>query len=155
MLRSLVLDGAYPTTGETAWYPTQGPAMVRSIDLVCARTPSCAALGTSTATLLARVLAKVRRTPWRGLAPDADGVRHHVTIDGPALVTVAFGATYGPSVYRELPGALRSALAGDRAPLLRLVAENEFPSAASTIPSTTARAWTPLSAATTTRSCTT
>ena len=51
-----------------------------------------------------------------------------MTIDGPALVTLAFGATYGPSIYRELPGALRSALAGNRAPLLRLVAEDDFPS---------------------------
>ena len=128
MLRSLVLDGAYPTTGETAWYPTQGSAMLRSINLVCDRTPSCAALGSSTGVLLQQVLTIVRSHPWHGVAPDADGVRHHVTIDGPALVTVAFGATYGPSIYRELPGALRSALAGDRAPLLRLVAEDEFPS---------------------------
>ena len=43
-------------------------------------------------------------------------------------MTLVFGATYGPSIYRELPGALRSALAGNRAPLLRLVAEDAFPS---------------------------
>ena len=128
MLRSLVLDGAYPTTGEDAWYPTQGAAMLRSINLVCARTPACSALGTSTGSLLQKVLAKVRKSPWHGVAPNADGVRHHVTVDGPALVTLAFGATYGPSIYRELPGALRSALAGNRAALLRLVAEDAFPS---------------------------
>ena len=46
-----------------------------------------------------------------------------VTVDGPALVSVAYGATYSPAFYRELTAALRSALAGDRAPLLRLVAE--------------------------------
>ncbi len=40
-----------------------------------------------------------------------------------ALVSVAFGATYGPTVYRELPGALRAALHADRGPLLRLTAE--------------------------------
>ena len=74
MLRSLVLDGAYPTTGEDAWYPTQGPAMLRSINLVCARTPACSALGTSTGSLLQQVLAKVRKSPWRGVAPNADGV---------------------------------------------------------------------------------
>ena len=27
LVRSIVLDGAYPTYGETGWYPTQGPAM--------------------------------------------------------------------------------------------------------------------------------
>ena len=36
---------------------------------------------------------------------------------------MAFGATYAPAFYRELTAALRSGLAGDRAPLLRLVAE--------------------------------
>jgi pimeloyl-ACP methyl ester carboxylesterase len=126
MLRSIVLDSAYPPTGETAWYPTQTPAMVGSIDLVCARTPSCAAAGQPPSQLLARVLAQVRRSPYRGVSYNADGIRVHVTVDGAALVTVAFGATFGPAWYRELPGALRSALAGDRAPLLRLVAEADY-----------------------------
>ena len=46
-----------------------------------------------------------------------------VTVDPESLAAVAFGATYGPAFYRELTAALRSALRGDRAPLLRLVAE--------------------------------
>lgn len=126
LLRSLVLDSAYPPTGETAWYPTQGPAMLRSIDGVCERTPSCAAAGPTTSQLLGRVLRQVRRTPYRGVARDADGVRRRVTVDAKALVSVAFGATYGPSVYRELPGALRAALAGHRTPLVRLTVEALF-----------------------------
>jgi pimeloyl-ACP methyl ester carboxylesterase len=126
MLRSIVLDSAYPTYGETAWYPTQGPAMLKAIDLVCARTPSCAASGVPTSVLLQRVLAQVRRTPYLGVGHDADGIRHRVVVDGPALVGLAFGATYGPAWYRELPGALRSALAGDHDPLVRLVAEADY-----------------------------
>ena len=39
-LRSVVVDSAYPPTGETAWYPTQTAAMNYSIDAVCAKTPS-------------------------------------------------------------------------------------------------------------------
>ena len=46
-----------------------------------------------------------------------------VTVDGAGLAAVAFGATYTPAFYRELTAALRSALSGDRRPLLRLVAE--------------------------------
>ena len=46
-----------------------------------------------------------------------------VAVNGPGLVDVAFGATFTPVFYRELTAALRSGLAGDRAPLLRLVAE--------------------------------
>ncbi len=128
LLRSVVLDSAYPPTGESAWYPTQTPAMRGSIDLVCARTPGCERGGVTTSQLLDRVLAQVRRTPYRGVAYDADGVRHRVVVDAPALVGLTFGATYGPAWYRELPGALRSALTGDRAPLLRIVAEADYPS---------------------------
>jgi pimeloyl-ACP methyl ester carboxylesterase len=126
LLRSVVLDAAYPPTGETAWYPTQGPAMLRSIDLACQRTPSCAAAGATTSTLLARVLAQVRKKPFHGKAADGLGKLRRVRVDAEALVSVAFGATYGPAIYAELPGALRAALRGYRKPLVRLVAESLY-----------------------------
>ena len=123
LLRSIVLDSAYPTFGETAWYPTQTPAMRRSFTLACARSVPCASAGRTPMQLLRLVLDHVRRHPYRGLSHDADGRRMHVLVDGKALVSVAFGATYGPYFYREFAAALRSALLGDTAPLLRLVAE--------------------------------
>ena len=126
LLRSVVLDSAYPPTGETTWYATQGPAMLRSIDLASQRTPSCVAAGATTSTLLSRVLAEVRRKPYHGRAADADGKLRHVRVDAEALVSVAFGATYGPATYTELPGALRAALRGYRKPLLRLTAESLY-----------------------------
>jgi len=126
LLRSVVLDSAYPPTGETAWYPTQGPAMLRSIDLACARTPPCRSAGPTTSRLLHRVLQEVRASPYRGVAADADGELRRVVVDARALVVVTFGATYGPATYRELPGALRAALSGYRKPLLRLVAESLY-----------------------------
>jgi pimeloyl-ACP methyl ester carboxylesterase len=123
-VRSIVLDSAYPPTGETQWYPTQTPAMRHSLNIACRRSPACAAAPGTPVSLLKRVLAQVRRTPYRGIAFDADGVRHHAVVTGAALVAVAFGATYGPEYYREFAASLRSALHGDREPLLRLVAEN-------------------------------
>jgi pimeloyl-ACP methyl ester carboxylesterase len=122
-VRSLVLDGAYPAYGESPFYPTQGPAMRRSFALACARSTACRAGGRSFATALRLVLKKVRKHPWRGVSHDADGRRAHVRVTGPTLVSVAFGATYGPAFYREMTAALRSGLRGDRKPLLRLVAE--------------------------------
>jgi pimeloyl-ACP methyl ester carboxylesterase len=122
-VRSVVLDSAYPTYGEDGWYATQGPAMRRSFSLVCARSVTCRQAGRPFLPTLSRVLAEVRRHPWRGTAYDADGRRMRVSVDGPGLVAVAFGATYTPAFYRELTAALRSGLAGDRRPLLRLVAE--------------------------------
>ncbi len=122
-VRSVVLDSAYPAYGEDAWYATQGPAMRDSFALVCERTPACRDAGRPFLPTLEKVLAAVRTKPWRGTAHDADGRRMRVTVDGPGLVSVAFGATYAPAFYRELTAALRSGLSGDRRPLLRLVAE--------------------------------
>jgi pimeloyl-ACP methyl ester carboxylesterase len=133
-VRSIVLDSAYPPTGETAWYPTQTPAMRHSLNTACRRTPACASAAGSPVQLLRRVLKRVRRSPYRGVAYDADGIRHHAVVTGAALVGVAFGATYGPAYYREFAAALRSALHGDREPLLRLVAETNDSSSYDGIP---------------------
>jgi pimeloyl-ACP methyl ester carboxylesterase len=123
LVRSVVLDSAYPTYGESAFYPTQGPAMNRAFEAVCRQSFDCRNQGLPFSDALDAVLAKVRVKPWRGGAYDADGVRMRVTVTARNLVTVAFGATYTPAFYRELTAALRSALDGDRKPLLRLIAE--------------------------------
>jgi hypothetical protein len=59
------------------------------------------------------------------LSYDGDGRRMRVTVSARTLAMVAFSATYGPYFYDDLAGALRSALRGDRVPLLKLVAEAE------------------------------
>ena len=77
-VRSVVLDSAYPTYGEDAWYATQGPAMRDSFAVVCQRTPVPAGTpaGRSCPTL-EKVLAEVRTKPVarhgvrRGRPPDA------------------------------------------------------------------------------------
>ena len=125
LLRSIVLDSAYPTYGEKAWYPTQGPAMMSSFVKACRRSPACRNGGVGFRAALHRVLTKVRHHPWHGVSHDGDGRRARVVVDGATVAMVAFDATYGPYFYRELTGALRSALRGDRAPLLRVVAQAE------------------------------
>ena len=123
LLRSVVLDSAYPTYGESAWYPTQTPAMQNAFTLACARSVACATAGRTPMQLLRAVLAVVRAHPYRGMSHDADGRPMHVVVDGKSLVSIAFGATYGAAFYREFAATLRSALLGDPVPLLRLTAE--------------------------------
>ncbi|WP_426562553.1 alpha/beta hydrolase [Angustibacter sp. McL0619] len=123
LVRTVVLDSAYPTYGETAWYPTQTPAMNSAFELVCRRVNACRTAGEPFGVTLRQVLDVVRVHPWQGVSHDADGRRMQVAVNAQNLAAVAFGATYGPSFYRELTAALRSGLAGDHAPLLRLVAE--------------------------------
>jgi len=127
-VRSLVLDSAYPTYGETAWYPTQDAAMRSSFDKVCARTPSCAGLHVPTSSRITALLRHIRLHPLRGTVYGADGLLHAVTLDASALVTLVFNATYGPVTYRETDAAIRAWFARkDAAPLLRLTAELQFP----------------------------
>lgn len=127
LVTSLVLDGAYPVTGETAWYPTQGPALHQALTQVCEQDPVCEQQATGTVGVLSETLERLRSEPVRIRAPGDDGKRHLVTIDPAALVEVAFGGTYGTTMYRELDPALRAFLAGDALPLGRLVAEQRFP----------------------------
>ena len=123
MVRSVVLDSAYPTYGETGWYPTQGPAVRRAFAAACDRAAACRDGGAPFLDELRAVLRQVRRDPWRGRGTDPDGRTIRVAVNPRNLATVAYGSTYTPTGYRELTAALRNALDGDRAPLLRLVAE--------------------------------
>lgn len=122
---ALVLDGAFPTTGEDAWYDTQGPALRRALELTCARDPGCQP--GRTADRLAAVLARIREQPRKLRAPGADGRRHEVKIDAPTLVGVVFNGTYLAPTMRELDAALGAALQEDWLPLGRLVAEFDYP----------------------------
>jgi len=126
IVRSMIVDGAYPVTGETAWYPTTAPAMRASFDVVCERTPSCARRAGSTIARLRAVLDVVRAAPAHVRAPGVDGRMHNVTVDAPTLVGTAFNATYVQTTYREMDAALRAALLNDWLPLGRLVADFQF-----------------------------
>ncbi|MBM3667161.1 MAG: alpha/beta hydrolase, partial [Actinobacteria bacterium] len=57
-LRSLVLDSAYPLSGESPWYPSGPRTGMRSLRLACARAPACAGDARSR---LRRAVAKLRR----------------------------------------------------------------------------------------------
>jgi pimeloyl-ACP methyl ester carboxylesterase len=41
MLRSLVLDSAWPVVGQDPWYPEAGPAANNAFNVACARSPTC------------------------------------------------------------------------------------------------------------------
>ncbi len=125
-LRTLVLDGTYPAYGETAWYPTQGPALRASLTKVCARSEMCSREKGLPLPLLTRLLDRLRESPVRVRAPGGDGRVHQVRLTPAGVAAVAYNATYAPTTYREFTGAVRAALAGDPLPLGRLAAEVEF-----------------------------
>ena len=133
-LRTLILDGAYPTYGESAWYPTQGPALRRALPAVCARSELCATAEGTPLPLLESLLDRLRKKPMRVRAPGGDGRWHNVTLTPEAVTAVAFNATYLFPTYREFTASVRAALDGDARPLGRLYAEFMWTGSYSTNP---------------------
>lgn len=123
--RTVTLDAAYPTYGEDAWFPTQAPALRRSLEAVCGRSAWCQ-VGSSVGRLEA-VVDALRSDPIDGVAPGGDGLLHRVLLDPASLARIAYNGTYVPTTYRELDAGLRAALDDDWLPLLRLLAEADYP----------------------------
>jgi pimeloyl-ACP methyl ester carboxylesterase len=123
-LRSIVLDGAYPLNGaDYAWYPNYAPAMRYKFDIACMRFAPCAKLSGSSIDHMLPVLQELRSHPYPVRAADSDGKVREFTADASQLAIVMFGSAPAFATARELDAAARSFALGDRAPLLRLMAE--------------------------------
>jgi pimeloyl-ACP methyl ester carboxylesterase len=123
-LRSLVLDGTYPLPGTDPAYGDLAQATQRALRLVCDRRPGCAARGVDPVAELTAFVQQLRQHPSVGIGRDANGQRLRVHVNEAALVTVLQDAYGDFAVYRDILAAVRSYQAGDRVPLLRLIAEN-------------------------------
>jgi hypothetical protein len=124
MLRSIVLDGAYPLNGpDYAWYPSYAPAMRDKFNIACRRFEPCAQLpGTSIEHILP-VLQELRATPSPPAPRTATASERDFTADASQLAIVMYGGAPAFVTVRELDAAARAFMADDRAPLLRLMAE--------------------------------
>jgi pimeloyl-ACP methyl ester carboxylesterase len=125
-LRALVLDGAYPVKGQSAWWPEVGVAMRYAFNTACQRAEDCADLPGTAMDRLTAMVQRVRANPIQGIAQDGDGTLRTVTIDPVSLAYLSTSdALYYP-VTRETDPAVRALQDnGDALPLLRLISENE------------------------------
>jgi pimeloyl-ACP methyl ester carboxylesterase len=124
MLRSIVLDGAYPLDGaDYAWYPNYAPAMRDKFNIACRRFAACSRLGGSSLDHVAPALTLLRSAAFDAQARDADGKLQSFRADAARLATVMFGSSPAYASVHELDAAARAFASGDRAPLLRLMAE--------------------------------
>jgi len=126
LMRSIVLDGAYPVRpvmGDSPWQPFYAPAMRDKFDGLCARDPRCAAIPGSSIDHVTPALQALRAHPMTVSALDADGRRQRFRADPAMLAQVMFGQSPSRSSARETDAAARAFAAGDRLPLLRLMAE--------------------------------
>jgi pimeloyl-ACP methyl ester carboxylesterase len=122
-LRSLVLDSTYQLPGSDPALADLAAGTRSALRLACGRRPGCPAGHTDPVRVVARLVARVRRHPIVGTAPDGDGTPTHVRVDEDALVQVLMSGYYYQGVFRDILAAARSAEAGDPRPLLRLAAE--------------------------------
>jgi pimeloyl-ACP methyl ester carboxylesterase len=124
VLRSIVLDGAYPLTApEYAWYPTYAPAMREKFNLACARSPACAELPGNSLDHIQPTLEELRRAPIEARAYDIDAHAHRFLADATRLAIVMLGGAPAFTTVRETDAAARAFALGDRLPLERLMAE--------------------------------
>jgi hypothetical protein len=92
-------------------------------DIACRRFGPCAELPGSSIEHIVPVLEELRARPFRARAADSDGKEREFTADASQLAIVMFGSAPAFATVRELDAAARAFLAGDRLPLLRLMAE--------------------------------
>ena len=123
-LRSLVLDGAYPLDGpDYAWYPHYAPAMRDKFNRACERAPGCHAIEGSSIEHIGAALALLRTRPFSARVPSGSGRSIRFTANASALAIVMFGGSPAYATVSETDAAARAYVAGDRLPLLRLMAE--------------------------------
>ncbi|MGB6603678.1 MAG: alpha/beta fold hydrolase, partial [Steroidobacteraceae bacterium] len=123
-LRALVLDGAYPLDGpDYGWFPHYAPATREKFDLACQRAPACAGIGGTSLEHIAPALGLLRKQPFTARVRDDDGRPATFTANATTLAILMYGGSPAYSSVRELDAAARAFVAGDRPPLLRLMAE--------------------------------
>ena len=124
LLRSIVLDGAYPLNGpDYAWYPSYAPAMRAKFNIACRRFAPCVRLGGTSIEHIQPLLEELRAHPFPASAADSDGKQREFIADPSKLAIVMFGGAPAFATVRELDAAARAFMQGDRVPALRLMAE--------------------------------
>ena len=117
--RAVVLDAAFDNSFDP--FEREWSAALRdSWRAVCARASRCPHILRSIRALESRLA----HHPITGTGTDADGVRRSVRVGPVELGGIVYDATYAYTVFRDLPGALAALRHGDRAPMLRLAAED-------------------------------
>lgn len=125
LLRALILDSTWPVIGESPWYPEVSSAARAALDTTCRQNADCARLPGTASGRVAALRAALEVAPFSGTAPNGNGQLRNVHADGESLAYEVYSNATGAVLYRELDPAARAYLeTGDRAPLLRLLAEN-------------------------------
>jgi pimeloyl-ACP methyl ester carboxylesterase len=115
----LVLDSVVGPAGVDAFERPSMAAVPRVLERRCGKR-RCRAFMRNPGGDVARLATRLDLQPMTGHVVDRNGRRHRRTIDGRGLLDAVVAGDIGTfGIFDQLPGAIRSALRGDAAPLLR------------------------------------
>ncbi|HMG99032.1 MAG TPA: alpha/beta hydrolase, partial [Gaiellales bacterium] len=127
-LRTLTLDAPGNPSGGDFWQVGSLHQMLRTVDEICKRSPSCNPDTPDPIGQIAWLAKALRAHPLEGDAYDAGGQLQHVVLDEATLIgNVLFNSDGGYLYQGEIAAAAASLRAGDPAPLLRIAAQTDFP----------------------------
>jgi pimeloyl-ACP methyl ester carboxylesterase len=108
LLRTIVLDSAYPVLGDNSNSEVNHGRV--AMDVACERSSSCRRLGGSADARFDVLLEVLRAHPVSGVAPGASGEPLTVTADPAGLFLVIANAGNTPTTWRDLDAAGRALL---------------------------------------------
>ena len=114
----LALDSVVEADGPDPLYRDTFAATPRALRALCR--VSCGSFTRDPAGDLERLIARLRARPMRGMLVDEHGRARPGLLTRPDVFGVLLAGDFDPALRAGFPGAVRSALAGDAAPLLRL-----------------------------------
>ena len=114
----LVLDSVVEPDGPDALYRSTFAAVPRALEAVCRR--GCRAFTQSPVADLRALVERLSRGRLAGHVVDAQGRRRRRTLDRFDLLLVLVAGDFDRRLRAAFPGAVRAALDGDPAPLLRM-----------------------------------
>jgi pimeloyl-ACP methyl ester carboxylesterase len=125
-LRSIVLDSPVRIVGFDPFAESSAEAIARTVRLICQRSANCRADHSDAADDLEWLARRLRKHPVDGTGYDADGIPHTVDVTEAFLAKITWNDAGGYVAVGEIAAAAHSLRRGDKVPLLRLAAENDF-----------------------------
>jgi pimeloyl-ACP methyl ester carboxylesterase len=114
----LVLDSVVEAGGPDAFYRDTFAATPRALQALCRS--ACRSFTRDPAADLARLVRRLRGGPMRGRLVDEQGRIRRSSLTRTDVFGVLLAGDFDPALRSAFPGAVRSALAGDAASMLRL-----------------------------------
>ncbi len=124
-VRTAILSSPHVSTYADPFFPEAPRAMPRIVNSLCGDSPLCHAANADPAGSLAWLAQRLRANPVVGVGIDGDGNPHNVTVTEAVVVDLIMLNRNGWFTNQgEIAQAAEALRAGDKAPLLRLAAEN-------------------------------